>query len=43
MTCEERGILLNLAKEIRNSYFPLPSDVEAKKQEEFIHKVCYAT
>lgn len=43
MTFEERETLLGLAKELKEQYFPLPSEEEAKKQDEFIRKVCYAT
>lgn len=43
MTHEEREALLNFAIEIRNNRFPLPSEEEAKKQDEFIREVCYTT
>lgn len=43
MTFEERETLLTLAKELKEQYFPLPSEDEAKKQDEFIRKVCYSS
>ena len=43
MTHEEREICLDIAKKLKEQLFPLPSKTEAKAQDEFIRKVCYAT
>ena len=43
MTHEEREICLDIAKNLKKQLLPLPSEAEAKAQDEFIRKVCHAT
>lgn len=43
MTHEEREICLDIANNLKKQLFPLPSETEAKAQDEFIHRVWYET
>lgn len=43
MTHEERENCLDIANNLKKQLFPLPSETEAKVQDEFIRKVWYET